>query len=134
MRVTAFVAVGALTFGAHLPSAYAQRTPLYRWYAAVSTDHFYTITQYDGSQLPGFVLQGIAGYVERTQRVGTEPFWRFYYGSPRTDHFYTTDWSERNIVESFGYVYEGNEGFIYTGQVAGSIPLMRLAWCSGSGD
>jgi lysine/ornithine N-monooxygenase len=43
------------------------------------------------------------------------------------NHFYTTSAAERdNAVKSYGYKYEGIAGYVFSTQVADSIPLYRL--------
>lgn len=106
--------------------------PLYRWYAAGSTDHFYSTTNY--GNISGFQFQGVAAYVEATQVGGSLPFQRFYMGSPRTEHFYTTNTGEAQYVRTLGFIYESIEGYLYAAQVAGTVPLYRLSWCGLGGD
>jgi len=113
-------------------AAPSNRVALRRWYNPSTSDHFYSITNY--SNLSGFSSEGITGYLEKTQVAGTAPFQRFYAGPPRTDHFYTTSSQEVQIVLNAGFVYEGVEGYIFTGYQTGLTPLYRLSWCSGYGD
>ncbi len=50
----------------------------------------------------------------------------FYKGPPETDHFYTTSLTEQRTVLANGWVFERIEGYLYTTQVPGSIPLYRV--------
>jgi hypothetical protein len=104
-------------------------TPLYSAHNAMVNDNFYTI---DPSQLAtainihGYVDTGIVGYVEKAAQPNTLPFRRFYKGLPQTDHFYTTSAAEEALVTDSGWVFERNEGYLYSTQVPGSIALYRV--------
>ncbi len=104
-------------------------TPLYSAYSATLNDNFYTI---DPSQLStainvhGYADTGIVGYVEKTLQPNTAAFRRFYKGPPQTDHFYTTSSAEEATVLGYGWIFERFEGYLYTTQVPGSIPLYRV--------
>ncbi len=104
-------------------------TPLYSAYSATLNDNFYTI---DASQLAtainvhGYADTGIVGYVEKTLQPNTAAFRRFYKGPPQTDHFYTTSLTEEATVLAYGWIFERFEGYLYTTQVPGSIPLYRV--------
>ena len=115
---------------------------LYYVYSAESNDYFYSIN-YDDIQsaihvhgyndLPGLI--GTIGYVEAVLSTHTAELMRFYKWLPETDHFYTTDQSEADLVRSWGWNYEGIEGHLYTYQVPGTVPLYRLnKWNPTTGD
>ncbi|QQS23067.1 hypothetical protein IPM19_00660 [bacterium] len=86
--------------------------PLYRYYSAALTDHFYSVSD----EAPaGYANEGILGYVFVSHREGTVPIYRLYRHemSPLNgDHLYTTSASERDLAAQFGYVYEGIEGYV----------------------
>lgn len=66
------------------------------------------------------------------QPAGTLPLYRFYKGWPQTDHVYTTSLSESSYLLSGGYVFQRTEGYIFTTQVPGSLPLYRMSRCNSS--
>ena len=69
----------------------AGSVPLYRYYSAVSGDHFYTTDLNDlGNGKSGYVLEGVKAYVYPAARAGTVPLYR-YFSAVSGDHFYTTD-------------------------------------------
>ena len=63
---------------------------------------------------------------------------RTFVGAPRTEHFYTTDQADVNVlVPAYGYAYEGQSGGLFTSDVSGSlIPLNRLwkDWGAGKAE
>lgn len=63
------------------------------------------------------------------QPANAAPFYRFHGAAPFTDHFYTASVSEANTVLGNGYAFERVEGYIFTTQVSGSVPLYRLNKC-----
>lgn len=79
----------------------------------------------------GYITSGILGYVEKTQQPNTLPFKRYWKGLPQTDHSYTTSASEVSYLETNGWIAQGNEGYIYTTSVPGSVPLYRLSKFNG---
>lgn len=63
------------------------------------------------------------------QPFAATPLYRLYKWLPATDHFYTTSASDVRGAQSIGYNYEGVEGYVFTVQVAGSVPLYGLSVC-----
>ena len=63
---------------------------------------------------------------------------RTFVGAPRTEHFYTTDQADVNVlVPTYGYAYEGQSGGLFTSDVTGNlIPLNRLwkDWGAGKAE
>jgi len=55
--------------------------------------------------------------------AGAAPLYRFYKGSPATDHFYTTSKADADLVQTMGYVYEGVEGYVFSAPGPGRVPL-----------
>lgn len=104
--------------------------PLYSAYSEAQNDNFYTTNLLELNQAVsqyGYVDTGIVAYVEKRQQPNTLALMRYYKGPPQTDHFYTTDVDEGSLVQSWGWVLEGNEGYIYTTLVPGSVPLYRVS-------
>ena len=63
---------------------------------------------------------------------------RTFVGAPRSEHFYTTDQADVNVlVPTYGYAYEGQSGGLFTSNVTGNlIPLNRLwkDWGAGKAE
>jgi hypothetical protein len=98
------------------------------------TDNFYTVSpsQRDISiSQYGYYNAGIPFRVSRTNQAA-QPFHRYFKGAPQIEHFYTNNASEDQAVVGYGYVLEGNEGNIFPSQLAGTVPLYRLAKFDGA--
>lgn len=72
--------------------------------------HFYT--QDPGCE--GLQLEGVMGYIATAAgTAGSSPLYRLYRPA-NGDHFYTTSATERdNAIAVYGYVNEGNAGFVW---------------------
>ena len=111
-------------------------TPLYRYWKASVSDHFYTINPNEiGTTTPGkvgnfgFTSEGIQCLIYRFQVQNSVPLYR-YWKSSVSDHFYTTNAHEIGTTTpgqtgKFGYVSEGIAGFCMPKQTADTIPLYR---------
>lgn len=61
--------------------------------------------------------------------TGTLPLYRFYKGGVASDHFYTTSQADIDTVYSLGFSFERVEGYLFTTQIAGTLPMYRLSRC-----
>jgi hypothetical protein len=112
-----------------------QRVGVYELWNATNHDYFYTsvASERDAALGAGYVSNGIKFYVERSAVAGTAEFQRFWSqyapAASRSEHVYTASQAEAASLVSQGYVKEGSagsEGYLYTSQVTGSLPLYRL--------
>ena len=97
---------------------YIDLSPLYRYWKAGNTDHFYTLDKDEIGTTKkgevgnhGYKSEGIAGYCSRFQLSGTIPLYRYWH-EKNGDHFYTTDANEIGTTSpgqtgSHGYKSEG---------------------------
>ncbi|WP_152566141.1 MULTISPECIES: hypothetical protein [Lysobacter] len=110
--------------------------PLYQTYNPTITDYFYTLNYYEAYGAAGYQGPSVFTYVEKTPQPSTVALRRYWKGSPQNDHIYLTDQfpEEISYVLNNGFVYEGIEGYIYTQQVPGSLPVHRLNYNYGNGD
>lgn len=114
--------------------ACAAPIPMYRTRNDLYTDNFYTVStsqRDDSVRTYGYSYAGVPFRVSRTNQA-TLPFRRYFKGSPQIEHFYTHLASEDQSVLGIGYVYEGNEGNVFPNQLAGTVPLLRLARFDGA--
>jgi hypothetical protein len=115
--------------------------PLFRLSRASDGDHLYTTSAAERDAAVaqyGYVAEGITGYVLVAQQAGTSPLFRlsrpateplFRLNSPRGQHLYTTSALERDqAVQTYHYTFEGITGYLYPGQVPGTLPLFRLSF------
>ncbi|MFZ2976084.1 MAG: SpoIID/LytB domain-containing protein [Candidatus Moraniibacteriota bacterium] len=95
----------------------ATTSPVYRFYAPSTGDHFYTASESEKNKLT------------------LSPVYRFY--APSTgDHFYTASENEKSIVTNTsqsGYLPEGIAFYAYTTQFNGTVPVYRF-YASSTGD
>ena len=109
--------------------AYAHQR-LYRTYNSAVTDNFYTISL-DQRNLAinqhGYQDMGYVAYITSVNLGMAAPFYRFFKGAPQIEHFYTVSDYESSLVQSWGWIFEGNEGYLYTQQERNTSPLYRLA-------
>lgn len=75
----------------------------------------------------GWVSRGVVCYTSPAQVPGTIPLYRLYNPS-LTDHVYTTNPQEYNVLQSVFYVPEGIVGYVFpkTSPVPGAVPLHRF--------
>lgn len=117
-----------------LVPACAAPISMYRTRNDPYTDNFYTVSpsQRDVSiSTYGYYNAGVPFRVSRTNQA-TAPFHRYFKGAPQIEHFYTHLAAEDQLVAGYGYVYEGNEGNVFPNQLAGTVPLYRLARYDGA--
>ena len=107
-------------------------TPLYRYWNAGNTDHFYTTNWNElGWGRSGWGLEGTQCYVYQQAAPGTVRLYR-YWNASIGDHFYTTDWSELG-GGAHGWAYEGVQCYVYPSPGPQRVPLYRY-WNAGIGD
>ena len=104
------------------PSIYngVQSVPYYRLYVAPSGRHLWTADLSEYYRLstlyaPGFIGEGIDGYLLPTQAAGTTQLYRLSYPPyyPWVLHHWTTDKDEHDaLVAVYGWVSETSPGFV----------------------
>lgn len=107
---------------------------MFETYNASTVAYLYTISDAQSNQSlsHGYGLRETPFAIERTAQATTLPLLRFWKGPPQTDHVYVTTQAEVDYLLINGWIYEGVEGHLYTVQVPGSIPLMRLSKFNGN--
>ncbi|MCP3101600.1 hypothetical protein LZ198_22240 [Myxococcus sp. K15C18031901] len=107
--------------------ALAAPAALYRLYANLGTDHFYTTSWPEAVNAVqfGYVFEGAAGICYTTQEYGTVPLYRLFSGF-LGDHHYTTSAEERDIHVAFGYAFEGVACYVYPSPHNGTCPFYRF--------
>jgi hypothetical protein len=89
--------------------------PLYETVNYSLTDYFLTINQASSSVTTfyGYSPQRVVAYVidspESPLPIGV-PLYRAFKGYPQFEHFYTANFFDRSVLQSYGYVLEGSEG------------------------
>jgi hypothetical protein len=98
--------------------------PLYRYWNARATDHFYTTNWRElGPGRHGWRFEGIQCHVFPRRLEGTVPLYRYW--NPRVaDHFYTTNWRELGRGR-YGYRYEGIQCWVHARRPRSAVPLYR---------
>ena len=119
-------------------------TPLYRYWKASVSDHFYTTDPNEiGTTTPGqvgkhgYVSEGSPGLVYKYQVLNSVPLYRYWKASV-SDHFYTTNSAEIGTTipgqtGKHGYKSEGVTGFCMPRQTDDTIPLYRY-WKASVSD
>ncbi|KAJ7587478.1 hypothetical protein C8J56DRAFT_1081728 [Mycena floridula] len=102
--------------------------PLYRAYAASTTNHFYS-TDVEAINIRigngEFLLEAVAAQVYETQEGSTVPlFW--LHDSAATDNIYTTSTTEKATFINQRLTNEGTVAYIYPSQICDSVPFYRL--------
>jgi hypothetical protein len=110
--------------------------PIYRYWHAANTDHFYTekaaeigTTNVGQAGNHGYVSEGIAFHVFAHNHNGLVPVYR-YWSAAAKNHFYTTNVDEIGTTHvgqagKHGYVYEGVIGHVSPNPFPGGIPIYR---------
>lgn len=110
--------------------------PVYRYWHAANTDHFYTADPNEiGVHQPGqtgnhgYASEGVAFHIFTHHHHGLLPAYR-YWKADTKDHFYTTNVSEIGTTHpgqagNHGYVCEGVLGYVSPTAFHGGIPVYR---------
>ena len=116
-------------------------TPLYRYWQASVSDHFYTIDPNEiGTTIPGgvgkddYTSQGIQCLIYRYQVQNSVPLYRCWQSSV-SDHFYTTNADEITTTTpgqtgKYELVSQGIAGYCMAQQTPDTIPLYRSCTCA----
>ena len=106
--------------------------PLFRYWNAAATDHFYTTNWAElGSGKYGWVFEGIQCYTYPKAVLGSLPLHR-YWNPGNGDHFYTTNFAELGNGK-YGWGYEGVQCHVFALPAVGRVPLYRY-WNAAVGD
>jgi len=118
--------------------------PVYRYYLAASSDHFYTAnpneigaTHVGQHGAHGYLCEGTLGYVSPHAFPGSVAIHR-YYSEAQKDHFYTCNDQEIGATHAIGsvghhgYKYEGVLGYAYVAQH--NLTTVHRYWHEGSKD
>jgi hypothetical protein len=106
--------------------------PLFRYWNAGATDHFYTTNWAElGAGKYGWVFEGIQCYTYPKQVPGSVPLYR-YWNPGNGDHFYTTNFAELGTGK-YGWGYEGVQTYVFPLPGLGRVPLYRY-WNGAIGD
>ncbi len=121
--------VGQFTTSAQGQAAGAGGTkvPLYRAYNPSTGNHLFTDSYQEYQNAVknlGYRNEGVDGYLEKTQRPGTEPVYRML--GPKGDHLYTTNPSQRQQAQQQGYKDEGVAGYVATSAQPNTAPLYAM--------
>jgi hypothetical protein len=97
-------------------------TPLYRFWHAAKSDHFYSTAYSEG--FDGWVNEGITAYIYNIQIPGTVPLYEFWDGMG-WDHLYTT-WGggiPPTIHEKRWVLSDYITGYVFHNSTSGTVPL-----------
>ena len=91
------------------------KTPLYRYWNSIISDHFYTTNPSEPVGLTGYNYEGVQSYIYQYEIPGSVALY-CYWQPDNGDHFYTTQWKELGTnrerdVDLHGYVNEGIAGY-----------------------
>jgi hypothetical protein len=102
--------------------------PLYRFWSENLTDHFYTNSSDEGASAQGnYIPEGTSIYILDAPQNGTTPIHRFWLNDSRTDHFYSTDGAEKNLLLNDSNAhYEGIIGYVMMKESQNATPFFRL--------
>jgi len=110
--------------------------PVYRYWHAANTDHFYTAdeheigtTHHGQTGKHGYVSEGIGFHIFSHHHHGLVPVYRYYHGTVH-DHFYTAKEDDIGTTHQgqagkHGYVCEGVLGYVSPTAFHGGIPVYR---------
>ncbi|MCI4626599.1 MAG: hypothetical protein L3V56_11645 [Candidatus Magnetoovum sp. WYHC-5] len=100
--------------------------PIYRFYNANNTDHFYTISEEEATTVPQpYEYEGIGYYACNTIGQNVLPLYRFH--NPNTgEHFFTISREEKNTVPQPPYEYEGTGYYVYNNATENAYPVYRF--------
>jgi uncharacterized delta-60 repeat protein len=105
-------------------------TRLYRAFNPNADYHFFTTHkfEFDNAVVNGYLDEstgrGGIGVLEG-RAAGSTPLFRLY-NVATGKHYYTLNILERDGLQQRGWIYEANEGFMYSNQVAGTSTIYRL--------
>ncbi len=108
------------------PYLQPETVPLFRYWSAECTDHFYTtdINELGPNGTNSWIYEGVQCYVYSYQRSGTLPLYR-YWSMDGGDHFYTTNLNELGPEGSNGWIFEGIQCYVYPDPQHDTSPLYR---------
>ena len=103
--------------------------PMYRAYNLTADYHFFTtfLAEKNNAVANGYRDESnpLPFSVPNTQVPGATPLFRLY--NPNNGrHYYTASAGERDFLMGLGYVYERDEGFVYTSLQAGTTEVFKL--------
>jgi len=114
------------------PPGSAAAVPQYRLFNSVTHEHLYTTdtNEYNVLGANGWTQEGQAYQMFTSTGVynGTQvvPLFRLYHPQSQ-QHLWSTDPNEASVLgETPDWVYEGINGYMLPGPVAGTVPLYRL--------
>ncbi len=103
------------------------KVPLYRAYNPSTGNHLFTDSykeEQNAITKLGYKAEGIDGYLDKTQRPGTEPLYRLR--GPNGDHLYTTNPAQRQQALQQGYKDEGVAGYVSASAQPNTAPLYGM--------